>query len=69
MNLDAKSESGSLLQSNIKTELRKYLGKAYNDDVLPEYIVVMLAHNNTEDAVTESLNAFLDANSRTFTTW
>jgi hypothetical protein len=37
--------------------------------VLPLYIVVMLAHGTTEPVVVENLEAFLGEHSQAFTTW
>ena len=57
--IDQNSAEGKALQANVKLELRNYLGKDYNDDVLPLYIVVMLAHGNQQPLVAENLEAFL----------
>lgn len=37
--------------------------------VLPLYIVVMLAHGTTEAVVVENLEAFLGEHAQAFTTW
>ena len=57
--IDQTKEAGKQLQAVVKTELKNYLGKDYEDDVLPLYIVVMLAHGNQEALVAENLDAFL----------
>jgi hypothetical protein len=52
------------------TQLKDYLGADYSDDVLPLYIVVMLAHGNNQDLVAENLDAFLGGNdAKDFTKW
>ena len=64
------SEQGKLLQQVVLIKLRDFLGPAYNDEVLPLYIVVMLAHGNPEKLVAESLEAFLGADQAgTFASW
>ena len=57
--IDQTTEGGQLLQAVVKEELKNYLGQDYNDDVLPLYIVVMLAHGNQLPLVKENLVAFL----------
>lgn len=47
------------LQQVVQTQLKEYLGTEYADDVLPLYIVVMLAHGNEQKLVAENLDAFL----------
>ena len=68
--MDHNSEQGKALQEVIKTKLKDYLGQEYADDVLPLYIVVMLAHGNSAALVAENLEAFLGKNDATgFTLW
>lgn len=57
--IDQTTEGGKQLQAVVKIELKQYLGKDYDDDVLPLYIVVMLAHGNEQPLVAENLDAFL----------
>lgn len=57
--IDQNSEQGKALQQVVQTKLKDFLGADYADDVLPLYIVVMLAHGNQADLVAESLEAFL----------
>ena len=57
--IDQNSEQGKALQQVVQTKLKDFLGTDYADDVLPLYIVVMLAHGNQADLVAESLEAFL----------
>lgn len=57
--IDQTTAEGKALQAEVKLELRNYLGKDYSDDVLPLYIVVMLAHGNQQPLVAENLEAFL----------
>ena len=68
--IDHNSEQGKACQNAVKTKLRDYLGQEYTDDVLPLYIVVMLAHGNSAALVAENLEAFLGKNDAlSFTQW
>jgi len=60
--IDQNSEQGVELQGVVQRKLKDFLGAEYADDVLPLYIVVMLAHGNDESLVAENLEAFLGAN-------
>ena len=53
--IDQNSEGGKALQRVLQQQLKEYLGQDYNDDVLPLYIVVMLAHGTTQALVAENL--------------
>jgi hypothetical protein len=64
-NIDHNSKQGKALQEVIKIKLKDYLGQEYADDVLPLYIVVMLAHGNSAALVAENLEAFLGKNDAT----
>lgn len=57
--IDQNSEQGKALQQVVQVKLKDFLGTDYADDVLPLYIVVMLAHGNQADLVAENLEAFL----------
>lgn len=68
--IDQTTEGGKALQAVVKQELKQYLGQDYNDDVLPLYIVVMLAHGNQLPLVKDNLEAFLgQEKSATFAEW
>ncbi|KAK9817947.1 hypothetical protein WJX72_004671 [[Myrmecia] bisecta] len=67
--IDQNTEGGKKLQAVVQQELKTYLGAAYIDDVLPLYIVVMLAHGNGQALVEENLEAFLGNRSAEFATW
>lgn len=68
--VDQKSEQGKALQQVIQNKLKDFLGSDYADDVLPLYIVVMLAHGNQADLVADNLEAFLGrAFADQFTHW
>lgn len=68
--IDQNSEQGQKLQKVVQTQLKDYLGADYADDVLPLYIVVMLAHGNNQDLVAENLDAFLGGNdAKDFSKW
>ena len=53
--IDQNSEQGKALQQVVQVKLKDFLGADYADDVLPLYIVVMLAHGNQADLVAENL--------------
>ena len=53
--VDQNSEGGKALQRVLQEQLKDYLGQDYSDDVLPLYIVVMLAHGTTQALVAENL--------------
>lgn len=55
--IDQNSEGGRALQRVLQEQLKGYLGADYSDDVLPLYIVVMLAHGTTQALVAENLEA------------
>jgi len=55
--IDHKAEGGKELQAVVKQELRNYLD--YSNDILPLYIIVMLAQGNEQPLVVENLDAFL----------
>jgi len=55
--VDQNSEGGRALQRVLQEQLKGYLGADYSDDVLPLYIVVMLAHGTTQALVAENLEA------------
>ena len=66
--IDHKAEGGRQLHSVVKGELTNYLD--YSNDVLPLYIVVMLARGFHEGVVAENLEAFLGAErAGQFTQW
>ncbi|CAL8464716.1 g4251 [Coccomyxa elongata] len=68
--IDQNSEQGQELQKVVQTKLKDFLGAEYADDVLPLYIVVMLAHGNNQSLVTENLEAFLGVqDSAQFAKW
>ena len=68
--IDQNSEQGKALQQVVQVKLKDFLGADYADDVLPLYIVVMLAHGNQADLVAENLEAFLgQAHADLFVKW
>ena len=68
--IDHNSEQGKACKKNVQIRLKEYLGQEYADDVLPLYIVVMLAHGNSAALVAENLEAFLGKNDAvSFTEW
>ena len=68
--IDQNSEPGKALQKVVQVKLKDFLGQDYADDVLPLYIVVMLAHGNQADLVADNLEAFLgQAPAQLFVQW
>ena len=68
--IDQNSDQGKALQQVIQVKLKDFLGADYADDVLPLYIVVMLAHGNQADLVADNLEAFLGhAHAELFVSW
>ena len=68
--IDQSSVQGKALQHVIQNKLKEFLGSEYADDVLPLYIVVMLAHGNQADLVVDNLEAFLGkSHAQQFTEW
>ena len=68
--IDQNSEPGKALQKVIQNKLKDFLGPEYADDVLPLYIVVMLAHGNQAALVADNLEAFLGQDkARLFVQW
>lgn len=57
--IEQDTPQGKALQATVQVKLRDYLGESYSDDVLPLYIVVMLAHGNDETLVATNLVEFL----------
>lgn len=55
--IDHKAKGGKELQAVVKQELTSYLD--YSNDILPLYIVVMLAQGNEQLLVVKHLDAFL----------
>ena len=68
--IDQNSEPGKALQRVVQVKLKDFLGQDYADDVLPLYIVVMLAHGNQAELVADNLEAFLGhAPAQLFVQW
>ncbi|KAK3273643.1 hypothetical protein CYMTET_18130 [Cymbomonas tetramitiformis] len=67
--IDPQSEGGAALKKAITDKLVEYLG-SYTDDVLAEYILVMIAHGKTKVQTENDLEAFLgEKNAVSFSTW
>lgn len=65
LKLDAKDKAK--LQSFISSKLAKI--SSYTDDVLPEYVMVMIQNKKTASQVSLDLNAFLGKDAVSFTEW
>eukprot|EP00242_Pyramimonas_sp_CCMP2087_P010564 CAMPEP_0198220294 /NCGR_PEP_ID=MMETSP1445-20131203/78461_1 /TAXON_ID=36898 /ORGANISM="Pyramimonas sp., Strain CCMP2087" /LENGTH=134 /DNA_ID=CAMNT_0043898021 /DNA_START=374 /DNA_END=775 /DNA_ORIENTATION=+ len=67
--IDVGSCGAQALKKAITDKLIEFLGE-YTDDVLAEYILVMMAHGKTRDQTMDDLEAFLGPkNGRSFTDW
>ena len=65
--IDHKAEGGKRLHALIKRQLLGYLD--YSNDVLPLYIVVMLAKGFSEAKAAQHLEAFLGSDAGRFAQW
>eukprot|EP00240_Pyramimonas_obovata_P011467 CAMPEP_0118949546 /NCGR_PEP_ID=MMETSP1169-20130426/49834_1 /TAXON_ID=36882 /ORGANISM="Pyramimonas obovata, Strain CCMP722" /LENGTH=123 /DNA_ID=CAMNT_0006896211 /DNA_START=158 /DNA_END=526 /DNA_ORIENTATION=- len=66
--IEVGSYGGLQLKKAISVKLVDFLGE-YTDDVLAEYILVMMAHGKTRDQTQDDLEAFLGKDSIKFTEW
>jgi len=61
------TEVSNKIRAAIKAKLIEL--DAYVDDELPDYIMVMVANDRTEDQMNEDLGLFLNDHTKAFTTW
>jgi hypothetical protein len=57
------------IKAAISQQLATILGQEEEEDVLPEYVMVMIANQKTKDQVRADLEAFLGDQSAAFTAW
>ncbi|KAH7854979.1 hypothetical protein Vadar_019780 [Vaccinium darrowii] len=66
--MDMKSPLASMLKSSISNKLVQFLGN-YTDDVLAEYIVVLVSNGKHQIQARDDLEAFLGDKSHDFVSW
>ncbi|KAH8931676.1 hypothetical protein BDL97_19G034200 [Sphagnum fallax] len=66
--LDASSEGAAKLKAIVKAKLSEFIGN-YSDDVLVEYVVVLVSHGKQPSQAIVDLEAFLGNESKAFVTW
>ncbi|KAJ8641068.1 hypothetical protein MRB53_017762 [Persea americana] len=66
--MDRKSPEASKLKDSIARKLFDFLGN-YSDDVLAEYIAVLVCNGKHQNQAREDLEAFLGDESRAFVAW
>ncbi|KAI5068222.1 hypothetical protein GOP47_0016567 [Adiantum capillus-veneris] len=66
--LDVGSHGATVLRNNILNKLSEFMG-SYTDDVLAEYVVVLVSHGKQRVQAIKDLEAFLGDRSEFFVTW
>jgi hypothetical protein len=66
--LDVSSEEAAQLRAAVKTKLSELIGND-TDDVLVEYVVVLVSHGKQQSQAIVDLEAFLGDESTAFVTW
>jgi hypothetical protein len=66
--LDVSSEGAAKLKAIVKAKLSEFIGN-YSDDVLVEYVVVLVSHGKQLSQAIVDLEAFLGNESKAFVTW
>ncbi|KAH7438958.1 hypothetical protein KP509_04G038600 [Ceratopteris richardii] len=66
--LEAGSHGAAALRSTIMKKLSDFMG-SYTDDVLAEYVVVLVSHGKQRAQAIKDLEAFLGDQSESFVTW
>ncbi|XP_042966000.1 uncharacterized protein LOC122299667 isoform X1 [Carya illinoinensis] len=66
--INRKSEADSLLKSSISSKLHDFLSD-YSDDVLSEYITVLICNGKHQYQARDDLDAFLGERTAEFVTW
>jgi hypothetical protein len=66
--LDVSSEEAAELRAAVKTKLSELIGND-TDDVLVEYVVVLVSHGKQQSQAIVDLEAFLGDESTAFVTW
>ncbi|GLJ23624.1 hypothetical protein SUGI_0447400 [Cryptomeria japonica] len=66
--IELTSDGAARLREVIKQKLADFMG-SYTDDVLAEYVVVLVCHGKHQDQAKKDLNAFLGDHSSAFVAW
>ncbi|EFJ28903.1 hypothetical protein SELMODRAFT_410730 [Selaginella moellendorffii] len=66
--LDVSSAGADLLRGTVQTKLSEFMG-SYTDEVLAEYVVVLVGHGKQQKQATADLEAFLGVQSEAFVSW
>jgi hypothetical protein len=66
--LDVSSQEAAELRAAVKTKLSELIGND-TDDVLVEYVVVLVSHGKQQSQAIVDLEAFLGDESTAFVTW
>ncbi|XP_043713440.1 uncharacterized protein LOC122661976 isoform X2 [Telopea speciosissima] len=67
-NMDRKSPLAMKLKASVAEKLVEFLGN-YSDDVLAEYIIVLVCHGKNQNQARDDLEAFLGEKSSEFVSW
>ncbi|GAB2222945.1 hypothetical protein Drorol1_Dr00017077, partial [Drosera rotundifolia] len=68
-NLGRKSQEASDLKRSISDELRRHFVDHYSDDVLADYITVLVCNGKNQNQAKDDLDAFLGEKSVVFVSW
>lgn len=66
--LDVGGDGAAALRNTIMNKLSDFMG-SYTDDVLAEYVVVLVSHGKQQAQAVKDLEAFLGDQSESFVTW
>lgn len=66
--LDVGGDGATALRNTIMNKLSDFMG-SYTDDVLAEYVVVLVSHGKQQAQAVKDLEAFLGDQSESFVTW
>ncbi|XP_042475248.1 uncharacterized protein LOC122057254 isoform X2 [Macadamia integrifolia] len=66
--MDRKSPLAAKLKASVSEKLVEFLGN-YTDDVLAEYIIVLVSHGKDQNQARDDLEAFLGERSSEFVSW
>ncbi|XP_024369333.1 uncharacterized protein [Physcomitrium patens] len=67
-NMDLSSSGAAKFRGCVKEKLSEYIGN-YTDDVLVEYVVVLVGHGKEKSQAVNDLEAFLGGDSESFVSW
>lgn len=66
--IDLSSDGAARLREAVKQKLAEFMG-SYTDDVLAEYVAVLVCHGKQQDQAKRDLDAFLGDHSGAFVAW